>query len=145
MRAHGVGPDRADDGEEVGAGFDKRAAILLRDAADRAARHDRRLASVAEQLGVGVVPGGLSCARVRRRDRAVVRDEHESRSWALGIGRLGSIFAPLLGGWLLSLGMAPTRTSLRACLYAVIAGIETALLTVHGSRVERLAVVKVMS
>jgi hypothetical protein len=62
-RALRVGPDRADDREKIGAGFDERRTILLRDAADRATRHDRRLAPVAEQFGVGVVLGGLGRAR----------------------------------------------------------------------------------
>src|ERR1700724_3730975 len=61
--APGVGPDGADDGEEVGPGLDQGAAIFLRDAADSTTRHDRRLAPVADQLGVGVVLGGLGRAR----------------------------------------------------------------------------------
>jgi hypothetical protein len=31
--------------------------------------------------------------------------------WALGIGGLGGIAAPLLGGFLLARGLAPTQTS----------------------------------
>jgi AAHS family 4-hydroxybenzoate transporter-like MFS transporter len=55
--------------------------------------------------------------------------------WALGIGRLGGIAAPVLGGYLLSLGLAPTRIFLSACLFALIAAAATALLVFRGSRV----------
>src|SRR5438874_4763718 len=62
-RALGVGPDCVDYGEKVGAGFDQGPAILLRDAADRAARNDRRFAPVAQQIGVGLVLGGFGGTR----------------------------------------------------------------------------------
>jgi nitrate/nitrite transporter NarK len=55
--------------------------------------------------------------------------------WALGIGRLGGIAAPVLGGWLLSMGVAPTRIFLSACAFALIAAAATALLVFRGSRV----------
>jgi hypothetical protein len=45
---------------------------LLRDAADGAARHDRRLAPVADELRVGVVLGGLGPAREEGAKRDVV-------------------------------------------------------------------------
>src|SRR5262249_34894488 len=61
-RAARMRPDRADDGEKIGAGFDKGPAILLRDAADRTALDNRRLTPVAQQFGVGVVLGGLGHA-----------------------------------------------------------------------------------
>jgi AAHS family 4-hydroxybenzoate transporter-like MFS transporter len=60
--------------------------------------------------------------------------------WALGIGRLGGIAAPVLGGYLLSLGMPPTRIFLSACVFALIAAAATALLAFRGSRVELPAV-----
>ena len=56
--------------------------------------------------------------------------------WALGIGRLGGIAAPVLGGFLLSLGLAPTRIFLSACLFALIAAAATALLAFRGNRAE---------
>ncbi len=59
---------------------------------------------------------------------------------ALGIGRLGGIAAPVLGGWLLSLGMAPTHIFLSACLFAIIAAVATGLLTFRGARAEILTV-----
>src|ERR1700719_4738670 len=54
--------------------------------------------------------------------------------WALGIGRLGGIAVPVLGGYLLSLGMAPTHIFLSACLFAVIAAAATGLLALRGTR-----------
>jgi AAHS family 4-hydroxybenzoate transporter-like MFS transporter len=57
--------------------------------------------------------------------------------WALGIGRLGGIAAPILGGYLLALGMAPMRIFLSACLFALIAGAATALLAFRGHQGER--------
>ena len=56
--------------------------------------------------------------------------------WALGIGRLGGIAAPVLGGYLMSLGLPPTRIFLSACVFALIAAAATALLAFRGSRVE---------
>ena len=56
-------PDGADDGEKIGAGFDERAAILLRDAADRAAGDDRRFAPIPDELGIGPVFGRIRRAR----------------------------------------------------------------------------------
>lgn len=60
--------------------------------------------------------------------------------WALGIGRLGGIAAPLLGGYLLTLGLAPTRIFLSACLFALVAAVATALLAFRGSRVAAVGV-----
>ena len=56
--------------------------------------------------------------------------------WALGIGRLGAIAAPLLGGYLLALGLPPTHIFLSACVFALIAAGTTALLTLRGGRTE---------
>jgi len=58
--------------------------------------------------------------------------------WALGIGRLGGIAAPALGGYLLSIGMKPPEIFLSACGFAVIAAVATALLAFRGSRVAAL-------
>jgi len=63
--------------------------------------------------------------------------------WALGIGRLGGIVAPVLGGYLLSLGLAPTRIFLSACLFALIAALATALLAFRGGQVRILGVEEV--
>jgi len=63
--------------------------------------------------------------------------------WALGIGRLGAVVAPVLGGYLLSLGMAPTRIFLSSCLFALIAAAATGLLAFRGNRVELPSVERV--
>ena len=55
--------------------------------------------------------------------------------WALGIGRLGGVAAPVLGGYLLTLGLPPTQIFLSASLFALIAAAATALLVFRGSRV----------
>src|SRR5262249_46787379 len=66
-RALRVRPDRADDREKIGAGFDQWSTILLRDAADRTARHDCRLTPILEQLrGRSVLCRGLGHAREER-------------------------------------------------------------------------------
>jgi len=62
-----------------------------------------------------------------------------SLGWALGIGRLGGIAAPVLGGYLLSLRMAPPHIFLSACGFAVIAAAATGLLALRGVRAEPLA------
>jgi AAHS family 4-hydroxybenzoate transporter-like MFS transporter len=59
--------------------------------------------------------------------------------WALGIGRLGAIVAPLLGGYLLARGLPPPQIFLCACVFALIAAIATALLVFRGNRVATLA------
>lgn len=51
--------------------------------------------------------------------------------WALGIGRLGGIAAAPLGGFLLGKGLAPRHVFLSAILFAVIAAVATALLSMH--------------
>jgi MFS transporter, AAHS family, 4-hydroxybenzoate transporter len=60
--------------------------------------------------------------------------------WALGVGRLGGIAAPVLGGYLLSLGLPPTQIFLSACVFALIAAAATALLAFRGNRVEMAGV-----
>jgi len=54
--------------------------------------------------------------------------------WALGIGRLGGIAAPALGGYLLASGLPPREIFLSACGFALIAAIATALLVFRGER-----------
>ena len=55
--------------------------------------------------------------------------------WALGIGRLGAVAAPLLGGYLLAMGVPPPRIFLSACVFALFAAAASALLAFRGSRV----------
>ena len=47
--------------------------------------------------------------------------------WALGIGRLGAIVGPAVGGVLLALGWPPTQIFLCACLGAIVAAFATVL------------------
>ncbi len=80
---------------------------------------------IGSQTGANGTCGKLYPARMRT----------SGLGWALGIGRLGGIAAPVLGGYLLSLGLAPTRIFLSACVFALIAAAATALLAFRGSRV----------
>jgi AAHS family 4-hydroxybenzoate transporter-like MFS transporter len=88
---------------------------------------------IGSQTGLNGACGKLYPARMRT----------SGLGWALGIGRLGGIAAPVLGGYLLSLGLPPTRIFLSACLFAVIAAAATALLVFRGSPVEASAVAEV--
>jgi AAHS family 4-hydroxybenzoate transporter-like MFS transporter len=81
---------------------------------------------IGSQTGLNGTCGKLYPARMRT----------SGLGWALGIGRLGAIVAPLIGGFLLSLGLAPTHIFLCACLFALIAALATALLAFRGSQVE---------
>jgi MFS transporter, AAHS family, 4-hydroxybenzoate transporter len=73
---------------------------------------------IGSQTGANGACGKLYPARMRT----------SGLGWALGIGRLGGIAAPVLGGYLLSLGMPPPQIFLSACGFALIAAIATALL-----------------
>jgi AAHS family 4-hydroxybenzoate transporter-like MFS transporter len=81
------------------------------------------------QTGANATAGKLYPARMRT----------SGIGWALGIGRLGGIAAPALGGYLLSIGMHPPQIFLSACGFALIAAIATALLAFRGERVEQAA------
>jgi len=83
---------------------------------------------IGSQTGANATCGKLYPARMRT----------SGLGWALGIGRLGGIVAPLLGGYLLSLGLPPTQIFLSACGFAIVAAAATALLHFRGSRVEAL-------
>ena len=85
---------------------------------------------VGSQTGANAACGKLYPARIRT----------SGLGWALGVGRLGGIFAPILGGFLLRSGMAPTHIFLSACGFALIAAVATALLAFRGERVPSLAV-----
>ena len=81
---------------------------------------------IGSQTGANGTCGKLYPARMRT----------SGLGWALGIGRLGGIAAPLLGGYLLASGLAPTHIFLSACLFALIAAAAVALLAFRGSRVQ---------
>jgi MFS transporter, AAHS family, 4-hydroxybenzoate transporter len=81
---------------------------------------------IGSQTGANATCGALYPARMRT----------SGLGWALGIGRLGGIAAPALGGYLLSLKMPPTHIFLSACLFAIIAGVATGLLALRGRQGE---------
>src|SRR5215467_6564635 len=85
---------------------------------------------IGSQTGANATCGKLYPARMRT----------SGLGWALGIGRLGGIGAPVLGGYLLSLGIPPTQIFLSACGFAVVAAAATGLLALRGVRSEPLAV-----
>jgi MFS transporter, AAHS family, 4-hydroxybenzoate transporter len=85
---------------------------------------------IGSQTGANATCGKLYPARMRT----------SGLGWALGIGRLGGIAAPVLGGYLLTLGMPPTQIFLSACGFAVIAAAATGLLALRGVRTKPLAV-----
>lgn len=76
------------------------------------------LTIVGSQTGANAACGLLYPARMRT----------SGIGWALGIGRLGGIAAPALGGFLLTRGVPPTQIFLCACLFALIAAGATAML-----------------
>src|SRR6516164_7933361 len=84
---------------------------------------------IGSQTGANATCGKLYPARMRT----------SGLGWALGIGRLGGIAAPVLGGYLLAHGLAPTQIFLSACLFALIAAVATALLALRGVHAEPLA------
>ncbi len=83
---------------------------------------------IGSQTGVNGACGKLYPARMRT----------SGIGWALGIGRLGGIVAPVLGGYLLAVGLRPTHIFLVACFFALIAAAATALLAFRNTRVEPL-------
>jgi AAHS family 4-hydroxybenzoate transporter-like MFS transporter len=87
------------------------------------------MAIIGSQTGANAACGKLYPARMRT----------SGLGWALGIGRLGGIAAPVLGGWLLSIGLPPRQIFLSACGFALIAATATALLAFRGVRAEPIA------
>jgi AAHS family 4-hydroxybenzoate transporter-like MFS transporter len=84
---------------------------------------------VGSQTGANGACGKLYPARMRA----------SGLGWALGIGRLGGIAGPALGGYLLAAGLRPPMIFLSACGFMVIAAAATALLVFRGGeRAERL-------
>jgi MFS transporter, AAHS family, 4-hydroxybenzoate transporter len=86
-------------------------------------------------MGVCVIGGqcginGLAAARYPARMR------NTGVGWALGIGRLGGIFGPALGGLLLSNGWRPPHILLCGCITAGIAALCVVLLQLPAVRVK---------
>lgn len=90
---------------------------------------------IGSQTGANAACGALYPARMRT----------SGLGWALGIGRLGGIAAPALGGYLLASGLPPTQIFLCACLFAVIAAVASALLRFRGSQTVALSVGEAVS
>jgi MFS transporter, AAHS family, 4-hydroxybenzoate transporter len=85
---------------------------------------------IGSQTGANGACGALYPARMRT----------TGIGWAIGIGRLGSIVSPILGGYLLARGLPPTQIFLSACFFALVAATATALLVLRGRPSARLAV-----
>ena len=83
---------------------------------------------IGSQTGANAACGKLYPARMRT----------SGLGWALGIGRLGGIAAPILGGSLLARGLPPRHIFLSACFFALVAAAATALLALRGTGAERL-------
>jgi AAHS family 4-hydroxybenzoate transporter-like MFS transporter len=83
---------------------------------------------VGSQTGANGACGKLYPARMRA----------SGLGWALGIGRLGGIAGPALGGYLLAAGLRPPMIFLSACGFMVIAAVATALLHFRGHPAEVL-------
>ena len=79
-------------------------------------------------IGSQLAANGLAAARYPARMRTT------GVGWALGIGRLGGIAGPALGGALLAMGWPPRQIFLFACVTAAIAATSVALL---GARARR--------
>jgi AAHS family 4-hydroxybenzoate transporter-like MFS transporter len=82
--------------------------------------------------GINGMIGALYPARVR----------NTGMGWALGIGRLGGIGGPWLGGLLLGLGWPPRQIFLFACLTALIATTSVLALRFQARRQEPQAVLR---
>jgi len=93
------------------------------------------LTIVGSQTGANAACGLLYPARMRT----------SGIGWALGIGRLGGIAAPALGGWLLARGLPPTQIFLCACLFALIAAAATAMLALCAPRQAQMTATEVIS
>ena len=78
---------------------------------------------IGSQTGANATCGKLYPARMRTSGLA----------WAGGFGRIGSIVAPMLGGYLLSTGLPPKQIFLSACLIALVAATATALLALRAA------------
>jgi AAHS family 4-hydroxybenzoate transporter-like MFS transporter len=81
-------------------------------------------AMIGSQVGANAMAAGIYPARIRS----------TGVGWALGIGRLGGIAGPALGGALLAFGLPPKQIFLCACGPAVIAALATILLTMKAAQ-----------
>jgi AAHS family 4-hydroxybenzoate transporter-like MFS transporter len=81
-------------------------------------------AIIGSQLGANAMAAGLYPAQIRS----------TGVGWALGIGRLGGIAGPALGGALLALNWPPQQIFTFACGPALVAATATLLLTLKVAR-----------
>src|SRR5690242_10339095 len=81
-------------------------------------------AIIGSQLGANAMVAGLYPARIRS----------TGIGWALGIGRVGAIVGPVVGGTLLGFGLPPKQIFLCACVPALVAATCTFLLTMKAAR-----------
>ncbi len=80
--------------------------------------------TVGSQTGLNGMTGALYPARIRNTGMA----------WALGVGRLGAIIGPYLGGLLLAEGLPPRQIFLMACVTAAVATLAVICLGVVNKR-----------
>ncbi len=83
--------------------------------------------TVGSMTGINGFTGASYPARVR----------NTGMGWALGIGRLGGIAGPWVGGYLLGLGFPPRQIFLVACVTASMATVTMIALGVRGRRQAR--------
>jgi len=81
-------------------------------------------AMIGSQLGANAMVAALYPARIRS----------TGVGWALGVGRLGGIAGPAIGGSLLAFGLPPKEIFLCACGPALIAAVCTLMLTMKAAR-----------
>jgi AAHS family 4-hydroxybenzoate transporter-like MFS transporter len=81
-------------------------------------------AMIGSQLGANAMVAALYPARIRS----------TGVGWALGVGRLGGIAGPAIGGSLLAFGLPPKEIFLCACGPALIAAVCTFMLTMKAAR-----------
>jgi AAHS family 4-hydroxybenzoate transporter-like MFS transporter len=81
------------------------------------------LTIIGSQTGLNGACGKLYPARMRT----------SGLGWAIGVGRIGSVVAPILGGYLLSIGLPPTQIFLSACFVALVAATATAFLALRAA------------
>jgi MFS transporter, AAHS family, 4-hydroxybenzoate transporter len=83
--------------------------------------------TVGSMTGINGFTGALYPARVR----------NTGMGWALGVGRLGGIAGPWVGGYLLAQGWPPRQIFLVTCVTAGMATITMIVLGVRGRRQAR--------
>jgi hypothetical protein len=86
-------------------------------------------AMIGSQLGANAMVAALYPARIRS----------TGVGWALGVGRLGGIAGPAIGGTLLGFGLPPKEIFLCACGPALVAAACTFLLTLKAARNRQVA------